>query len=220
MALATTRTEPVRPIDLTEYQRSGPVDLSATERDVLAGTLPSLAIQPVIGRDDAYYVTPGSTVGAVEVGDLSVLIHPKIGIRQLLSLACYAVGQIKFQHEDFDFPEDISLPDVLALALSAQARRAFTAGLLHGYRTEEEALYGVRGRIRFDDQLRRRFGVAMPVEVRYDDFTDDVLANQLVKAAVALLGGMRLRSRDARVGLGWVAAMLDNVSMVEFPDAQ
>ena len=33
-----------------------------------------------------------------------------------------------------------------------------------------------------------RFGVPLPVEVRYDDFTDDVLANQLVKAAADHLG--------------------------------
>ena len=167
-----------------------------------------------------YVLTPGSTVGVLEVGDLSVIIHPKIGIPQLLSLACYAIGQIKFQREDFYYPEDVALPDVLALALHAHARRAFAAGLLHGYRTEEEALYGVRGRIRFEDQIRRRFGVALPVEVRYDEFTDDILANRLVKAAATLLGSMRLRSRDARVGLGWVAAMLDNVSLVEFPSRE
>ena len=207
----------MRQIDLEEYQPSKPIALSVAERDALKGVLPSVTIQPVQGEDAIYTLTPSSTIGAVEIGDLSVLIEPKVGIPQLLSLACYAVGQIKFQGEDFDFPENPELPDVLALALHAHARRAFAAGLLHGYRTEEEALFGVRGRIRFDDQLRRRYGVALPVEVRYDEFTDDILANQLVKAAVVLLGGMRLRSRDARIGLGWVAAMLDNVSLVEFP---
>ncbi len=59
--------------------------------------------------------------------------------------------------------------------------------------------------------------MAVPVEVRYDEFTEDIVANQLVKAAVVRLGRMPLRWRDARVGLGWVAAMLDNVSVVEFP---
>ena len=75
----------------------------------------------------------------------------------------------------------------------------------------------MRGRIRFDEQIRRRFGIPLPVEVRYDEFTDDILANRLVKAAVARLGAMRLRSRQARRGLGWVAAVLDNVSPAEFP---
>ena len=109
------------------------------------------------------------------------------------------------------------MPDVLALALTSHARRAFSRGLLHGYRTEEEALYTVRGRIRFDEQIRRRFGIPLPVEVRYDEFTDDILANRLVKAAAYRLGRMRLRSAEARAGLGWVAGILDNVSMVEFP---
>ena len=57
----------------------------------------------------------------------------------------------------------------------------------------------------------------MPVEVRYDEFTDDILANRLVKAATARLGGMRLRSQAAREGLGWIAGMLDNISLIEFP---
>ena len=116
----------------------------------------------------------------------------------------------------FDFQEEAALPDTLALALAAAARRAFARGLLHGYRTEEEALHTVRGRIRFDEQIRRRFGIAMPVEVRYDEFTDDIVENRLVKAAVARLGEMRLRSRQARRGLGWTAAMLENVSLAEY----
>ena len=41
--------------------------------------------------------------------------------------------------------------------------------------------------------------------------------NRLVKAAAARLGRMRLRSRDARAGLGRTAAILDNVSPVDFP---
>ena len=99
------------------------------------------------------------------------------------------------------------------IALTAAARRAFARGLLHGYRTEEEALYAVRGRIRFDEQIRRRFGIPLPVEVRYDEFTDDIVENRLVKAAVARLGEMRLRSAQARRGLGWTTAMLENVSL-------
>lgn len=78
-------------------------------------------------------------------------------------------------------------------------------------------MYAVRGRIRFDEQARRRFGVPIPVEVRYDEFTDDITANRLVKAAVRQLGMMRLRSSEARSGLVWIAATLENVSVVEFP---
>ena len=209
----------MRQIDLVEYEKSEPQPLSASELDALlreAGSL-DLSIAPVTGESGMYNLTPGSTVGAVEMGGLSVLIRPKIGIQHLLSLACYAISKIKFQIDDFGFPDEYALPDALALALASHARRAFARGLLHGYRTEEEALHTVRGRIRFDEQIRRRFGAPLPVEVRYDEFTDDILANRLVKAAAARLGGMRLRSPLARRGLGWIAGMLDNVSPVEFP---
>ncbi len=176
-----------------------------------------LSITPSTGESAKWTLTPSSTVGAVEVGDLSVLIEPKIGIRQLLSLACYAIGKVKFQASDFDLPEESALPDALALAFTKAARHAFSRGLLHGYRTEEEALLTVRGRIRFDEQIRRRPGILLPIEVRYDEFTDDILANQLVKAAAHRLGRMPLRSPEARRGLGWVAGMLDNVSFREWP---
>ena len=144
-------------------------------------------------------------------------IEPKISITQLLSLACYAIGVWPEQIRNFDFAKDEALPDVLALALARAARSAFSRGLLHGYLTQEEALHTVRGRIRFDDQIRRRFGVPLPVEVRYDDFTDDIMANRLVKAAARRLGRMPLRSADARRNLGWVTGLLDNVSLVDFP---
>ena len=208
----------MRRIDLQEYVSSGPHTLSPTEREALRA-VPSLTVEraDIPSAEAAYILTPASWVGAVETGGLSVLIRPKIGIPQLLSLACYAIGRVRFQETDFEFPEETVLPDALALAFVSAARRAFARGLLHGYRTEEEALQTVRGRIRFDDQIRRRFGIPLPVEVRYDEFTDDIMANRLVKAAAMRLGGIRLRSPAARRGLGWVAAMLDNVSYVEFP---
>ena len=207
----------MREIDLQEYAESAPLCLSVDERDALARPDFGIAIAPVEGAADRYTLTPGSTVGAVEIGGLSVRITPKIGIRQLLSLACYAIGKVRLQKQEFDFPERAALPDALALAFGAAARRAFSRGLLHGYRTEEDALPAVRGRIRFDDQIRRRFGIPLPVEVRYDEFTADILPNRLVKGAAHRLGRLGLRSREARRGIARVAESLSDVSLVAYP---
>jgi 5-methylcytosine-specific restriction enzyme subunit McrC len=91
--------------------------------------------------------------------------------------------------------------------------RALRRGVLQGYRTEEDAIMGVRGRIRFDDQVRRRFGILLPVEVRYDDFTEDILENRLLKAALAVLGMLRLRSESSRQSLRRFNHVLDLVSL-------
>ena len=206
----------MRRIDLREFATSEHV-LLAAELAALRDALPSIGIQPVVGAEHTYRLNPGSTVGAVDVGDLSVLIEPKIPLPQLLSLMCYAMSEYGPRRELFEFERDRALADVLALSLASAARRAFSRGLLHGYRAEEEELHAVRGRIRFAEQARRRFGLALPVALRYEEFTDDIQANRLVKAAGARLGAMRLRSRAAWGGLQWVAGVLENVSLIEFP---
>ena len=66
------------------------------------------------------------------------------------------------------------------------------------------------------EQLRRRFDVLVPVEVSYDEFTDDILANRLVKAAAELLGRQRLEDSRSRNGLRWISATLANVTPVRF----
>lgn len=205
-------------IDLREYQGTE-YALTMAQRDALLGDAKALklAIEPIASTGSRYLVTPGSTVGAVEIGDMSVRIQPKIGIPHLLSLTCYAMRLFK-PHRDkpFNFKKDEALPDVLALALAAAARKAFAHGLLHGYRVEEDTLQTVRGRIRIDDQIRQRPGFLLPIDVRYDEFTDDIVENRLIRAAATRLARMRLRSRDARAGLSWVAGMLKQVSHVEF----
>ena len=207
----------MRRIDLREYQQSKPYKLSVAEIEILKLTVPSLTIEPATENAGTFRITPAAVVGAVEVDDLSVLIHPKIGIPQLLSLACYALDLYRPTEGLFDFSEEDALPDVLALALASAARRAFSRGILHGYRTEESAQNTVRGRIRFDEQIRRRFGILLPVELRYDEFTNDILENRMVKSAVMRLVNMQPRSKQARSGLGWLAAMLEDISLIEFP---
>ena len=205
-------------IDLQEYE-SELITLDVAQRDALAsGVIPSLGITPVPGEGGRYELTPGAVVGAFQIDDLSVFIRPKVGIRKLIFLACYSMGAFKLHEGERHLFEDVeTLPDAMSLSLAVAARKAFERGLLHGYRTEEESLHTVRGRIRMNDQLRRRFGIPFPIEVRYDEFTEDIVANQLVKAAAWQLGRMRLRSPKARDGLREIAARLGNVSLVEFP---
>ena len=211
----------MREINLTEYQPCE-VRLSEDERSALAQAKKDLGLAIEHNGGDSYTLKPGSTVGAVEVDDLSVLIRPKIEVEQLISLACYRPDwRDSFQSSDFDFPEEWALPDVIAAMFAAAAEKAFARGLLHGYVEREDALQTVRGRIRFDEQIRRRFGLPLPVEVRYDEFTDDVPENRLVKAANRRLrrAGLRdtARSRETRRRLGRIDALLDGVSLCDYP---
>ena len=209
----------MRTLELTEYERKDNVRLSANELRALCAYRSELDIKIEPADEGAWQVTPTSTVGALEIGDIvSVSIRPKLEIGRVLLLASYSLRDFKLRdQEQFDFPEKKTPVEALVRLFVTAAERSFSRSLLRGYRTEEEALTTVRGRIRFTDQVRRRFGVPLPVEVRYDDFTEDILPNRLVKAATHALGTLRLRDADSHRRLGWVRANLDNVALIEFP---
>ncbi len=117
----------MREICLKEYERSEPVGLSVSERDALSEAIPSLSISHAAGESGKYTIRPSSTVGAVEVGGLSVVIKPKIGVGQLISLACYAMGRkrddlVKFRG-DFAYAEETALPEFLARAFAGATEK-------------------------------------------------------------------------------------------------
>ncbi|MDE0289858.1 MAG: hypothetical protein OXJ36_00160 [bacterium] len=202
-------------LTLREYKRRKGVELSAADRDVL-GDRASVTVVPSLGREGAYDLTPGSTVGVLQTRTLSLEIRPKLPIDRVLFLISYALDIKKFGPEDFRFGDTPDLFEAMIPGFVAQVRRAFRRGLLCGYRVEEEALHGVRGRIRFNDQIRDRFGIFPPVEVSYDDFTEDTEMNRLIKAAIVRLGRMRIRSRDARTRLRAFDRVLGQVADVEY----
>lgn len=207
-------------LTLTEYQTRSGVRLEPSQRDALHGLVPSLAISPTPGREGFYDLMPGSHIGALSLPDLTVEIRPKIPIDRLLFLVSYAMDPKAWRALPFDFTARASLVEAIVPSFVHQVSRAFRRGLLQGYRSEEDSLPGVRGRIRLDDQLRRRFGVIPPVEVVYDDFTEDIEPNRLIRAAADRLERMRLRSPDSRARLRRIRGALERVNLREYLPTQ
>ena len=138
---ATERMPRMRHLDLREFEQSEPIRLSLGARRALRGCLPSLTIAPAPDSEHAYVLTPGATIGAVEIEDLSVSIQPKLGIGRVLFLASYTMGAFRLRDRDrFDFRDEDTLVEALVPGFASAAKRAFAQGLLHGYRTEEETL--------------------------------------------------------------------------------
>lgn len=206
-----------RHLDLQEYDFLERVALSISEVGVLQEQIRDLSIRPAPRQPGFYDLQPGSTVGAVDFGELSITIHPKVKIRQLLFLLSYTFDPKRWRDSVVGFQERSSLVEAIIPGFVFQVRRAIRRGLLQGYETRDEALAGVRGRIRFDDQLRRRHGIFPPVEVTYDDFTEDIALNRILKAAIVGLGKLRLRNLRIRRDLAQLDGPFGRVALVEFP---
>ena len=148
---------------------------------------------------DLFRLLPNGRVGAVRFDDLQVEVTPKdkLGVAHLMFLLGYAQDPT-FRPESVTGESFDDLWPAMGHSLATAVERALTLGVLQGYRTEQEALLTVRGRIAFEEQLRRRPGQVMPIEVRYDDFSVDIAENQILLAALYRMLGVPRLGDDVR----------------------
>lgn len=182
----------MRRLTLVEYQTQTGVQLSRAERDTLREVAPSVAVAPSFGKniDDAdagYDLTPSSWVGAIQLGTLAIDVRPKLAPERVLFLLSYALDPWRWQDAPFEFGEAGSLVDAVIISFIGCVQRALQRGTLQGYRSEDTMLPTIRGRLRFEAQVREQFGLVLPAAVRLDEFTEDIEENRLIKAAIARL---------------------------------
>lgn len=202
-------------IVLDELQSfAAPVDLDPE----VAATLRDTGLVTVLpAHGGLWTVLPAGNVGAVQVGHLLVEVKPKqkVGLNRLLFLLGYAANS-GFRPDDVAGIEDTDLFAALGESLARQGLRALERGALSGYVSVEEALRTVRGRIRVGDQMTRRPGMLLPLEVSYDDFTVDIPENRVLRAAVRLMMQVPRLSDDVRWRLAHLDSKLDGVSELRF----
>ncbi len=204
------------PLRLCEHRPREGIRLSTIERDLLRELVPDMGISPMPGERDMYTLTPSSTVGVVRIGDLAIEIRPKVEVAKAMFLLTYGLEAHRWPETGFDFQEEHSLVEAIVPGFLHQIDLAVRGGLLQGYRQEEDALQTVRGRIRIDEQLKRRFGIAPPIEVAFDEYTEDIDENRLIKGALDRLRRMPLRWAEGRRRLRRFDALLERVSPMEF----
>lgn len=160
-------------------------------------------------------VQPRGMVGAVVVGGLQVEVRPKreVGLARLLFLLGYARDP-GFRPDLVAGVEDAEIWPVLAETLARLGEAALARGVLQGYRVEEDALRVVRGRIRIGDQLARRPGLSVPLEVTFDEYTVDIAENRILRTALRrLLAVPRVRAAT-RARLGHLDARLEGAGIL------
>lgn len=178
------------PLTLTEGDAPLRVDLTDDEARALAAA--ELAVVSKGPGELSWSVAPGRKVGVIRIGDRQVTVRPKVSISRLIFLMGYARQPSYWRDQSVLLDGSESLPEALAHSFGRLATHALARGPVQSYRTVEDALPTVRGRIRVADQISRRFGRGLPLEVTYDDFTVDVAENRiLLSAADAALRFLR-----------------------------
>lgn len=151
-------------------------------------------------------------VGVVAIDDVRLIVRPKTPLRSLIFMASYSGLQAEVDDAMFAFEADQDLPAALASALMRAAWEATRRGLLKGYVSIEETGTLIRGRWDIARQLKVRPGIPVPVELTYDDYTEDIAENRILKAALRALVRLEQLPRGVVDKLGPLMGLFSEVS--------
>lgn len=207
-------------LQLREQADSGPVELNIAERDALSRLLPRATITSVPGLANSYIVNPRNTVGVARIGELTVEIQPKLPIERVLFLVAYSLNPRYWQELLVGLKSAKTLHEAIAVPFAEFSEVATRRGVIHGYKEIDESISGVKGRIRFSDQLRKRGRLATPIEVTYDEFTPDIEENRLLLAATKRLLKLRRLDDSSQRSLRRILGRLTDVTSVRYPKSQ
>jgi 5-methylcytosine-specific restriction enzyme subunit McrC len=190
--------------------------LTEVQVRALAKHVPQLSVAPVFGTAGMYCLTPDQFVGCIQIGDLVLEIRPKIPIRSLMFMLAYALDSKHWKNLYGQFQTELTTLDAIATVFGRELTRTLSRGHLRGYMAQRESLPIVRGRVVVSEQVRRWYGRLPPIECAFDEFTEDILENRLLKAALERLRYFRIRNARACAELAHAEAQLEHVANVRF----
>lgn len=220
----TTTTSPVR-VTISEYGSAtvecpppSPADRATADALAAAGDDPKLRVRWLI--DSKAEISASSWVGVVRFSNLDIRVVPKLvgGELNVLRMIAFTSGVDLIRR----LPNLRALPpsgedflQLVCLFLAEEAGWVVRQGLLRDYRSAEEAIRVLRGRLNVREQYLRRYGRFDVLECRFDEYDGDIPENQLLSAALSvaryLARGPELAFEIGRLAAIWSEACVPPV---------
>lgn len=180
-------------LHLTEHSRSTPLTLTVDQQQVLADVF-NARFEPA--PEGQVIVVPQGRVGVITVEGLQVTVHPKFPIRRLLQMMAESADPYRWLDSNVESLTSTSLHDAVAALFARACLQTFERGILRAYHREHQDLQFVRGRLRIQQYVASPH--ALPIPVTADVFDDDILENQILRAALSYLRGLPDLSQSSR----------------------
>jgi 5-methylcytosine-specific restriction enzyme subunit McrC len=111
-----------------------------------------------------------------------------IPVENIYYLLCYAWGHLQERERTSVGAQQCrSMADLLGHVLARVTASLVAQGLDRGYLETEAAVAGVKGKLDVNATVNRMLAPTSRTWCRFDDFTHDILANQVLKATVTAL---------------------------------
>jgi 5-methylcytosine-specific restriction enzyme subunit McrC len=168
---------------IPEHGRSGPVRLDRETRVALVAAARDRIVIHATADPDVVTIGATSWVGALAVPGLVVRVMPRVSVVNFFAMLSAGVSPDSFDQEQVTWSDTDELIDGVAHFALRLIDGATMRGLVHGYVARDERLRTIRGRLLVEEFARRPWKAAEP-ECRYDEFTADIVENQLFRCTL------------------------------------
>jgi 5-methylcytosine-specific restriction enzyme subunit McrC len=167
-------------IELDEYEEKLLPKVSKEVADAINQT-GFITVEPTFGDESIFRAD--SKIGIVRVGEIQIKVMPKFPVNNLFYLLGLHDG-IKFESDTVNIAESRDITDLIFESFLRNVTASTSRGLLTGYRRIEETSKVLHGRMLIGEQLKKRYGHMYPVEVAFDEFTENIPENIELNMAI------------------------------------
>lgn len=205
----------MRLIEMEAWSPFDPVELSHDQAAEIAG----LGLVEVVAQapSGTWKLVANSRIGVGVGSGWELRVRPRLAVPKLFFLLAYVADPKGWKDQIAEFKSEPDLLDAIANGFSWHALSVLKRGLLRGYLRVDERLTTIRGRVRFEDQIAHNASLPLPAEVSYDDYTEDVLENRMLRTATVALLRLPRVPASARQRLLRVRSLLDGIGLLDRP---
>lgn len=126
-------------------------------------------------------------IGLVSIDKFNIEIRPKVNIANVLQLLDPELKALELfdTQPSAEFQKDWTYALVEIFIL--QLERALIRGPILGYKTVNDSIQTIRGRIDFQSMAKRDIRTSTNLDVVFDDFVIDIAENQYLKTAIEVI---------------------------------
>ncbi len=166
-------------------------------------------VQPV--GPDQWAVRVSDAVGVIAIGDLQLVVAPKIPPDHLIHLLARSGELPRLDETPIHASVSPSLWELVARAFVEATERLLRLGLIRDYREVSDTLDAAAGRIDVLGTTRHYYAARLALDCVFDDFSFDTPLNRVVLAAIREVAESPLLPASLRLRSVRLLAWLDGV---------
>jgi 5-methylcytosine-specific restriction enzyme subunit McrC len=180
-----------------EYETLETDKLTRSQAQLLADKFGRyLTVQPSWGG--GYTLRAEHYVGVIALDGLRILIQPKVPLDNLFFMLTYAYDLPEFRREETDLTIAADLFEFIVDIFARQIDELIRRGIHRAYVDREENDRFLRGRLLVAEHLRHNRILQDQIYQQRNDYTEDVLENQILRHTLALLSRQHYREESLR----------------------